>query len=621
MDPRLLTLYNQELAHLREVGGEFAREYPKIAGRLTLDEFECADPYVERLLEGFAFLSARVQLKISASFPEFTQHLMEIIYPHYLAPTPSMAVVKFQPDYSQGSLVEGFKLPRGTSLRSQLGKGEQTPCEFRTAHEVTLWPIEIASVEYVSRDVASGEVPEIDDVRAMLRLRLRTERGFTFDELSMDELTFFLKGTGERQMLLYEQIFSSAIGFAVRSSSRRNGWSTARGRGCIHREGYDDAQSMLPFDSRSFSGYRLVHEYFSLPERFMFFRLSDLKQAIVDCHDSELEIMILFDQVDRRLDGLVTEQDLDLFCAPAINLFSKNLDQIHLDDRRPRFHLVPDRTRPMDFEVCRVQEVVGLGSQQEPIEIEPFYAASYVSALAECEIYFSLQRDLRQLSKKQRAQGPRSSYVGSEVFLSLVDRKGSPFRTELEHCAIKALCTNRDLPLQMPVGIGATDFTLGISAPVESIRCVAGPSRPSPSAACLDGQQAWRAINHLSLNYMSIQGPESGRALRDLLSLYDHVASSATRRQIEGVRDVNTRQITRPVPTAGPISFGRGLEVTVSLDESAFEGSGIFLLGAVLEQFIARYVSVNSFTETVIRSTDREEVMRWPARIGQRQIL
>ena len=150
MDPRLLEYYNRELQFMRDMGGEFAEEFPKIAGRLGLDGFECADPYVERLLEGFSFLAARVQLKIDAEFPRFTQHLLESVYPHYLAPTPSVAVVEFHPDPAEASLADGFRLPRGTVLQGGIAGSEQTSCEFRTAHEVTLWPLRVTEAEYFS---------------------------------------------------------------------------------------------------------------------------------------------------------------------------------------------------------------------------------------------------------------------------------------------------------------------------------------------------------------------------------------------------------------------------------------------------------------------------------------
>ncbi len=156
MDPKILRYYNRELQHVREMGAEFAREYPKIAGRLGLEGIECADPYVERLLEGFAYLSARVQLKVDAEFPAFTQHLLQIVYPHYLAPTPSMAVVQFQPDLNEAGLAQGYSIARGTMLRSTVGQDDRTPCEYRTAHETHLWPLEIKEAKYFGSTAGAG---------------------------------------------------------------------------------------------------------------------------------------------------------------------------------------------------------------------------------------------------------------------------------------------------------------------------------------------------------------------------------------------------------------------------------------------------------------------------------
>jgi type VI secretion system protein ImpG len=198
MDPRLLQYYNRELQFLRELGGEFAQEFPKIAGRLGLEGFECVDPYVERLLEGFSFLAARVQLKIDAEFPQFTQHFLEVVYPHYLAPTPSMAMARFLPDATEGALDQGFVIPRDTELCSVLGKGEQTSCEYRTAHPVTLWPIDITEAQYFAgkEPVASLDLPDAHKVRAGIRLRLRTTQpGLPFSKLPLERLTLYLHGS------------------------------------------------------------------------------------------------------------------------------------------------------------------------------------------------------------------------------------------------------------------------------------------------------------------------------------------------------------------------------------------------------------------------------------------
>jgi type VI secretion system protein ImpG len=218
MDPRLLYYYNRELQHIREMGGEFAKEYPKIAGRLGLETFECADPYVERLIESFSFLAARVQLKVDAEFPEFTQHLLDIVYPHYLCPTPSMAVVQFNPELAESALADGFEIPKNSVLRSVLGKGEQTTCEYRTAHTTTLWPLEINKAEFVTNtsSFVTLDPKRLKDAKSAIRLRLRATAGTTFNKLALDKLTFFLRGSDELPMKIYEQIFANTVGVLIR---------------------------------------------------------------------------------------------------------------------------------------------------------------------------------------------------------------------------------------------------------------------------------------------------------------------------------------------------------------------------------------------------------------------
>ncbi|MBK7542199.1 MAG: type VI secretion system baseplate subunit TssF [Candidatus Competibacteraceae bacterium] len=622
MDPRLLEYYNRELQHLREVGGEFAKEFPKIAGRLGLEGFECADPYVERLLEGFGFLAARVQLKLDAEFPRFTQHLLEIIYPHYLAPTPSMLVAQFQPDPTEGALDQGFVIPRGSELRSLLGKGDQTPCEYRTAHEVTLWPVELTEVQYFAgkEPVALLDLPDLNKVRAGVRLRLRTTLpGLTFDKLALERLTLFLHGGDELPMRVYEQLLSNTVLMVVRPGQRPAPWHEVVPGERIRRLGFADEQALLPYAPPSFRGYRLLHEYFVFPQRYLFVELVGLGPAVRRCADSELEILILLNRASAVLENSLETEHFALFCAPAINLFPKRADRIHLSEQVAEHHVVPDRTRPMDFEVYQVNGVTGIGAEGEEQEFLPFYAAYDRLDQHEQRAFYTMRRLPRQLSSQQRRSGPRSSYIGSEAFLSLVDAGEAPYRSNLKQLAVTALCTNRDLPLHMPIGLGETDFSMTSGAPVGSVRCLAGPTKPRPSHA--HGDTAWRLISHLSLNYLSLADTDRRQgavALRELLALYGDLAEAATRKQIDGVRSVRAAPITRRAPIAGPIAFARGLEVNVTLDEGAFEGAGIFLLGAVLEQFFAKYASINSFTETVVHSSERGEIMRWPARIGKR---
>jgi type VI secretion system protein ImpG len=624
VDPRLLQYYNRELQHLREMGGEFALQFPKIAARLGMSGIEVTDPYVERLLEGVGFMAARVQLKLDAEFPRFTQAMLEMVYPQYLAPTPSMIIAQLTPDLNEPNLASGFTVPRGTSLHGVNAKDEVTSREFRTAHDVTLLPIELTGASYLSYapDLPLNALPIRGQIKGIIRLRLRSTAGLRFREIALDKLRFYFGGRDDVANRLYELCSASALGTLVVPARGAPSWHEFI-PGPLLRVGFADDEALLPVSLRSFQGYRLLQEYFAFPQRYRFLDIPGLARGMRRADTGELEVVILVGRGDAELETLVDASNFSLHCSPAINLFPKRADRIHVSDSSYEFHVVPDRTRPLDFEVYDVTNVtgygVGAGSEQD---FRPFYA-SYASDEQHYQsAYFTTRREPRVISSTQKVRGPRSSYIGTEVFLSLVDPSQAPFSGDLRQLSVQVTCTNRDLALNMPMGLGKTDFNLDISAPVTSIRVVSGPSRPQAPIA--DGSVSWRAMSHLSLNYLSLvnsSSVEGATALRDLLELYASSTDAAARRQIEGVRSVQVSPVVRRLPTTGPLTFGRGLEIAVELDESAFEGSSACVLGAVLAQFFSRYVSINSFTETVLRSQSRGEIDRWTPQWGTRPTL
>lgn len=623
MDPRLLRHYNTELQHLREMGAEFARQFPKVAARLGIDGIDVTDPYVERLLEGSAFLSARVQLRLDAEFPRFTQRLLEIVYPQYLAPIPSMTVTRFDPDINDAALDRGFVVPRGTGLRSLLGKGDATACEFRTAQAVTMLPLQIAQAQYFTYapDLPLTSLPVASKIKGGLRLRLRTRKGLSISQLPLDRLTLYLSGADEIAYKLHELLLGAGLGVMGVPTQRPTGWQHFLPATAIRARGFEDEDALLPVTLRGFRGYRLLQEYFAFPQRFLFVELNGLAPIARHCQNNEIDLVIPLARGDATLENLVDASQFSLFCTPAVNLFSRRTDRVNITRTQHDFHVVVDRSRPMDFEIHTIESVTGFdeGNQNER-RFLPFYEA-YQDAPEDHQAYFSIQREPRLLSASQKLKGFRSTYVGSEVFVSLVDANEAPFPENLKQLAVTALCTNRDLPLHMPVGLGKTDFAPEKSVPALSIRCIRGPTRPHSTMR--EGQSAWSLVSHLSLNYLSLMDsdPQKGAAaLRELLTLYAASDVSAEK-QVEGVRSIKVEPVTRRLPMPGPIAFGRGLRIHLELNELAFQGGSPFLFGHVMEQFFARYASLNSFTETVLRGSTRGEIMRWVPRCGDRAIL
>lgn len=625
MDPRLLRHYNLELQHLRETGAEFAEQFPKIAARLGMHGLEVDDPYVERLLEGVGFLAARVQLKLEAEFPRFTQALLDIIYPHYLAPTPSMLIAQFTPDPNDPNLARGVRVARGATLSGLLAADDATACEFRTAHDVTLWPVEIVSASYFSfaPDLPLNTLPIAQRIKGGVRIRLKTTAGLTFAQTAIDRLCFYLAGRDDVANTLYELCLATGLGVLVRPPAGAPRDCEFLPAATIQPVGFTDDEALLPVTLRSFQGYRLLQEYFSFPQRYRFFEVTGLARALKRVDSNQLELVMLFGRGEPTLESVVDASNLALFCTPAVNVFPKRADRIHVSDSAYEYHVVADRARPLDFEIYGVTSVVGhgIGTDSEQ-RFLPFYSAYSSDQDHQASAYYTTRREPRLVSATAKRRGSRSSYIGTEVFLALVDPTEAPFSGDLRQLSVETLCTNRDLVLQMPKGIGTTDLSLDVAAPVQSIRVISGPSRPYAPLA--DGPVSWRAISHLSLNYLSLvqTTPEEGAAaLRDLLELYAASADQTARRQIEGIRSVRVGRVVRRLRAPGPLAFGRGLEITVHLDELAFEGASAFLLGSVLDRYFARHVSINSFTETVLRSENRGEINRWGQQWGARPTL
>lgn len=619
----MLDYYNRELAYVREQGAEFADQFPKVAARLGMRGIEVADPYVERLLEGFAFMSARVQLKMDAEFPRFSQRLLDLVYPGYLSPTPAMGVVRLEPSKSQGGSPDGYRLARHSRLRARLAANEQTACEFRTAHEVVIWPLRLVEARLTA---APPDLPIAGfrwgaPVRGALRFVFETTGQLEVSALKLDSLPLFLTGTPEVASKLQELIHTQCLGMLVHAGGLPIRELTPYTADAVVCEGFDAEQGMLPSPSNAFEGHRLLHEYFAFPERFRFFSLNGLQRSLTRLSGHRFEVVLLLKSGNVGLETVTDASHFLLHCAPVVNLFERSSDRIPVASTRFEHHAVIDRGRPLDFEIHSITRVVGHQNDTDrEIVFQPFYAAADTDRRG-AGAFFSMRREQRLLSEKARRNGPRTGYIGSECFISLVDVSEAPYSADLRQITVEAICTNRDLSLLTPLGNSGTDLTLLSSAPVDEIRFVAGPTRPTPALA--EREITWRLISHLGLNYLTLtdlEAQQGASALRELLGLYARLGAQGADAQIGAIQKLAVNSVNRRIPGRGPIVFGRGVALDLLLDEIPLAGLSPWLLGAVLEQFFARHVGINSFTEFQLKSTQRGAVAQWPPRFGRRPV-
>ncbi len=617
MDPRLLRAYNDELAYLREAAREFGEEHETVAGRLGLKTPTDPDPYVERLLEGTAFLAARVQLKLSDSFPEFTQALLHAIQPHYLAPTPSICIAGFQPQEGDPALLKGNVVARGTELTATATDHGNAPVIFRTGHPVTLWPLEIAQVEYLASRAAIAPFAAAADVKAEagLRLRFAGTGGATLTQLNVETLPLYLDGTEAVPGELYRQIVGETLAVIARSADAAGagGWTKLP---LPAQLGFSDDEALLPAEQRSFRGYRLLAEYFACPERFLFVELAGLAKAFAGTQGA-CDIVLLFSRSSTTLAGAVAPANLRLFATPAINLFDKQLGRVPVTPYEHEYHVIPDRTRPLDFEVYRLLEVEAFARDGvEGRTVAPLYAFGTLLYDWQDALFHTTQLRPRRLSTKEQRVRRRNAYVGTETWISLTAPGDAARLDEIAELSVRALVTNRELP-ELLTFRGDRHFSAP-GVPARSIGVLRAPSRPRPPMGL--GDAAWGLIGHLTPNYATL-APEDGddpTILRDHLALYGHPDEPGMRRQIDGVLGIGSRMVARRVPGLDRLAVARGHRIRVRLDDGAFDKSRMFLFSAVLERFLAEFASINAFTETHFESAEAGVFARWPPRVGRR---
>jgi type VI secretion system protein ImpG len=610
----LLRYYNDELTYLRRMGAHFGRRYSKIAGRLEQSEDSASDPHVQRLVESFAFLTARIQRQLDAEFSRITTALLGVLYPHLVNPIPPMAIAKFDVDPDQRKMTSGHLIPRDTPLFAQTPDG--LPCRFRTSYPVTLWPFEVESASFQSPDKLEF-LNQHPQVATVLRLSL-APRGVALAEMRPDlqRLRFFLRGSDVLVNALYELLFTRVWSVVLLPQSKVPVFLP---EGSMLPVGFGPDEAVIPYPPHAHPAYRLLQEYFQFPQKFLFFDLANL-----DCHpsldprgapdpepnpDERLDILILLTEIPRQ--RLVIDRNtFALGCTPVVNLFPKTSEPIRLDQTELEYHLIPDIRRERTHEIHTILSVSASSNpMEETARLDPFFS-------------FQHRRDGKEPKAfwhARRTPTGREDLPGTEIYLSFLDLNLNPAQPPTQTIFAHTLCTNRDLTTQLQAG---ARLQIENAAPLNDISCLYKPTEPAYPP--IEGASLWALISNLSLNYLSLSGgKESLDALREILRLYSFSDAPATHKQVQGIKQMSSRRVVRRIRHDDWRGFCQGTEVTLAFEEDQYVGSGAFLLGAVLERFLALYASLNSFTELVITRASQpgREWKHWLPRAGYQPIL
>ncbi len=630
MRDQLLHHYERELRFIRRLAADFTERYPAIAGQLLLEPDKCEDPHVERLIEAFAILAARVQVRLDDEFSEITSAFLGALHPQLLAPVPSFTIVQFFPDASRSEATAGIRIPRHSLLHTRPVGGVR--CRFRTCSAVTLWPVEVAGLDVTALDRGQAGCPP--ETAGAIRITLRTIGTQTFADLPLGSLRFFIDGSGAVAHELYELLLRNPLGILARPAAAPGRGGQRRAPGVflpperLQPAGFAPEEGLLEAARDSQLGYRLLQEYFCFPDKYLFVDVGGLDGGALAGCGRELELLVLLDHVPLELGTKLGPENLKLGCAPAANLFPHQAEPIRLTHATPEYQIVPDAHAANAYEVQSVQTVES---------IEPG-----TGAVRAYRPFFSLRHgDPREgepaFWHASRRPSPRKDDAGTEVYLTLVDRDARlleelPSETLLVH----ALCSNRDLPPRLPLGDERGDFQIEGQPGVTHVRSL---RKPTPSLRPDEQREGhWRLVSLLQLNHLSLLGACAGEggapagasagvgageaedpvAFRELLSLLDFTGSAANKLRIAGLAGLRARRVLRRVTVDGSRVFARGLEVTLEFDETKYAGSGAFLFASVLERFLGLYTTVNSFTQTVAVGRQREGVLkRWPPRAGR----
>lgn len=611
---QLLPYYEKELSYLRDLSKEFSSRYPKIAQRLSMEGEQCEDPHVERLIEAFAFMTARIHRRLDDEYPEITEAFLQTLYPHYIRPIPSVTLLSMEMDQNKPALTSGYRIPRHQQVTTPAINGE--PCHFRTTYEVDLLPLQLKTAK-LELTQASPFLRSQAEAQAALTLDFSVQGNVSISTLEIDKLRLFIDAEPQAAHFIYELLFQNCLRVDVSEASDNPSVRQSLAASCIQPVGFRHDEALLDYDERSLPGYRLLTEYFCYPEKFLFFDITQLKNATAVITGQTLRLRFWLDNIResnryQHFVESVNAGNFKLFCTPAINLFRRGADPIRLDHLSNAYPVVPDGRKPLAYEVISIDSVMQVdksGRSESTYEIPPLYSTHHRTAFEQQHVYWYSTRENAIHEFDQ----------GTDVFLSLVDLDFQSTRPESETLSIVCMCSNRDGPEHLPFGGNAPLYHIPGHSIVQRVRPLRKPSRAvrPPEKKGLQ----WRLISHLSLNILSLVS-DGKSALQEMLMLYNFADDLANARQIRALHDLNSKPALARVGGNLMHGFVRGTQIEITLNEDEFIGTGAYLFSSVLERFFGLYCAPNSFTKLHVHTIQRgKDLFVWPARSGDAALI
>ena len=592
--------YSRELTYLRQQGSQFAQKHPKVAQRLDFTSQVSSDPHVERLLESFAFMAARLQQDIDQQYPRLTNALLGILYPQFINPLPSLSIAEFNFSPQKGKLSSTHTIQRETKLFVTNPEGET--CRFQTCYDVSLRPIEVKAAEVIFSATQPDCLPYLTSNRA-LKLTLKSfNQGFK--SIGLTDLRFFLEGSRLFKNSLYEGLFAQENTVVIQNTSS-NPFLIALPAGSLKQVGFKPHESVVPYPKHAHPGYRFLFEYFHFPEKFYFF---DIDPIVLPDETSELTIFISLADSFTYKANAITAGNFRLHCSPIINLFNKTSEPIRLDYQRHEYRLIGDLKHEKTTEIHSISQVqTTLEGTSLIRNFKPYFSYDHLK-----------QHDQACFWNARRVPALNNHLGGTDIFLSFVDQNMDPAIPTTQNVFAQLLCTNRALAPEFSAG---TLLQPEQENPAAQIICLYRPTLPYyPST---EASSQWRFISQLSLNYLALSNDAvSLQALKEIIQLYAGEQDSSVLPELETIHSLKTKSVMRRFGLDAWRGFVSGTHIQLIIDLEKDVQKNTFLFASVLNHFFALFASVNSFTQLELyQHNNKGSWKTWPPMSGSKPLL